>query len=129
MATTYGSTHPSAKRDKPPLFRALRYVICGVAALLILLPLMLAVWGGLKSSAQLIAEPFAIPDPIVWSNYTDVITSSAFWRQCGNSVLVLVATTSMVLGIASCAAFVFARFRFRGREAVFTYFTLGLLFP
>jgi raffinose/stachyose/melibiose transport system permease protein len=129
MATPYGSTHPSAKRDKPPLHIALRYAICVVAALLILFPLMLAVWGGLKSSAQLIAEPFAIPDPIVWSNYTDVITSRAFWRQCGNSVLVLAATTSMVLGIASCAAFVFARFRFRGREAVFTYFTLGLLFP
>ena len=33
------------------------------------------------------------------------------------------------LPVASLAAFVFARFSFRGREALYTIFTLGLLFP
>ncbi len=32
-----------------------------------------------------------------------------------------------MLGV--CAAFVLARYRFRGREGLYTYFTLGLLFP
>ena len=35
----------------------------------------------------------------------------------------------MTVGLASLAAFVFARMVFRGREAIYTLFTLGLLFP
>ena len=35
----------------------------------------------------------------------------------------------MTVGCASAAAFVFARIRFRGREAMYTLFVFGLLFP
>lgn len=106
-----------------------RYLVCGIAAALVLIPIALAIVGGLKTNAQLIASPFSIPDPVQWSNYTDVLRSSSFWRQCWNSVFVMLATTLLVLGLASTAAFVFARLPFKGRELLFTYFTLGLLFP
>ena len=35
----------------------------------------------------------------------------------------------MTVGLASLAAFAFARIAFRGREAMYTLFTFGLLFP
>ena len=38
-------------------------------------------------------------------------------------------TTAFVLPTASLAAFVLARYRFRGRELIYGLFTLGLLFP
>jgi raffinose/stachyose/melibiose transport system permease protein len=44
-------------------------------------------------------------------------------------VLIALATTALVLPASSLAAFVIARYRFRGRELVFALFTLGLLFP
>lgn len=106
-----------------------RYLICGLAAFLVLVPIAIALVGGLKTNAQLIASPFSVPDPVRWSNYTDVLRSSSFWRQCWNSVFVMLSTTLLVLGLASTAAFVFARLPFKGRELLFTYFTLGLLFP
>jgi raffinose/stachyose/melibiose transport system permease protein len=108
---------------------ALRYLVCGFAALLVLGPLVLAVVGGFKTNAQLLNRPFSFPDPIVWANYTDVLRARSFWLQCANSLLVMLATTLLVLALASTAAFAFARFSFRGREAFFTYFSLGLLFP
>jgi raffinose/stachyose/melibiose transport system permease protein len=126
MATA--AAHATTRANRTAV-QALRYAICSVAALVILVPILLAIVGGLKTNAQLIARPFSIPDPFVWSNYTDVLRSGSFWRQCGNSLLVMVTTTFLVLGLASSAAFVFARFSFRGREIIFTYFTLGLLFP
>jgi raffinose/stachyose/melibiose transport system permease protein len=126
MATT--TAHATARIDRT-LAQALRYAVCVLAALIILVPLALAFVGGLKTNAQLIARPFSVPDPFVWSNYTDVLRSKAFWRECGNSLLVLISTTLLVLSLSSCAAFAFARFNFRRREVVFTYFTLGLLFP
>src|SRR5215218_10199992 len=126
MATT--PAHAPARLDRT-LAQAVRYAVCVLAALIILVPLALAFVGGLKTNAQLIARPFSVPDPFVWSNYTDVLRSKAFWRECGNSLLVLISTTLLVLSLSSCAAFAFARFNFRRREVVFTYFTLGLLFP
>jgi raffinose/stachyose/melibiose transport system permease protein len=41
----------------------------------------------------------------------------------------MVATAVGILVLASMAAFVFARMNFRGRELLFNFFTLGLLFP
>jgi raffinose/stachyose/melibiose transport system permease protein len=126
MASTAAQATAPANRNA---FQLVRYAVCTVAALIILVPIVLAIVSGLKTNAQLIARPFSVPDPFIWSNYMDVLRSHAFWRQCGNSLLVMLATTSLVLGLASSAAFVLARFSFRGREVVFTYFTLGLLFP
>ena len=58
-----------------------------------------------------------------------MLGSESFWQQLGNSILIAVLTTLTVVAFASLAAFVFARRRFRGREVLFTFFTLGLLFP
>jgi raffinose/stachyose/melibiose transport system permease protein len=109
--------------------KIVQYMVLSIVAFIILVPIALAFVGGLKTNGQLLAHPFAWPHPFVWSNYSNVLTGSNFWRQVGNSVLIMVATTLLVLALASTAAFIFARFVFRGREAIFTYFTLGLLFP
>jgi raffinose/stachyose/melibiose transport system permease protein len=92
--------------------QAVRYGICILAALLVLVPIVMALVGGLKTNAQLIAHPFAMPKPFMWENYTDVLRSASFWRQCGNSIFVMLATTLLVIGISSTAAFVFARLPF-----------------
>ena len=74
-------------------------------------------------------DPVGLPNPWVLENYASVLESSSFWRQLANSTLIALLTTLFVLPAASLAAFVIARFSFRGREAVYTLFTLGLLFP
>lgn len=107
----------------------LRYGICTIVAALTLVPLIVAVMGGFKGNGQLMARPLSLPNPIVWTNYSEVLHLRTFWEQGFNSLLVMLSTTLLVLGIASSAAFVFARMEFRGRDAIATYFTLGLLFP
>jgi raffinose/stachyose/melibiose transport system permease protein len=111
----------------------LRYVILTVVAALILTPIAYAVLGGFKENGQLVGDPGSIiPSPWVVSNYTDVLfgdSASLFWREAANSLIVAVVAVGLTVGLASLAAFVFARMVFRGREAVYTLFTLGLLFP
>jgi len=46
-----------------------------------------------------------------------------------NSLLIALVSTLLVVPLAAMAAFVFARFAFRGREVLYAVFTLGLLFP
>jgi raffinose/stachyose/melibiose transport system permease protein len=109
--------------------QAVKYAICGLIALVVLIPLALAVLGGFKNNADLLTRPFSWPKPVELGNYRDVIVSEAFWRLMGNSTVVMLITAVGVVMLASMAAFVFARVRFPGRELLFNFFTLGLLFP
>jgi raffinose/stachyose/melibiose transport system permease protein len=112
---------------------ALAYVVLLVVAAVILVPIVYAILGGFKENGQLAANPVAlIPDPWVFTNYTDVlfgVNAPVFWREALNSLIVAAVAVVVTVGCASAAAFVFARFRFRGREATYTLFVFGLLFP
>jgi raffinose/stachyose/melibiose transport system permease protein len=109
------------------------YVILVIVAALVLIPIVFAVLGGFKSNGQLVGDPGAIiPSPWVGSNYLDVIggpNSGVFWQEVLNSLIVAVIAVTATVVPAALAAFVFARIAFRGREAIYTLFALGLLFP
>jgi len=111
------------------LRRGSLYVLAWTLALTILIPLLYAVLGGFRDTGQLSADPVGLPDPWVFSNYTDLIQSGTFLRQLGNSSLIALVSTVLTVPLAALAAFVFARFAFRGRELFYTLFTVGLLFP
>ena len=117
---------PALRRRIAPL---LRYLVAALVALIVLIPLLTAALNGFKSNADLLLHPFSLPQVWVWENYSSVLSSGAFWRQMLNSVLVTAGTAIGVVALASTAAYIFARLEFPGRELLFNFFTLGLLFP
>ncbi|GGP75472.1 carbohydrate ABC transporter permease [Streptomyces melanogenes] len=117
---------PTARRR---LRSAPLYAIVWLVGVVMVTPLLYAVVSGFKSTDQLSRNPFGLPSPWVASNYTDVLASGAFWRMLGASTLIAVGTTVLTVGAAALAAFALARFAFRGRELLFTLFTVGLMFP
>lgn len=127
------SVNAPRARWSPTLTGILAYAILLTVAAAILLPMLYAVLGGFKSNGQLMADPGnLIPDPWVFDNYAEVLwgeNAPAFWGELFNSLMVAVIAVGVTVGCASAAAFVFARIRFRGREAMYTLFVFGLLFP
>jgi raffinose/stachyose/melibiose transport system permease protein len=105
------------------------YVIAIVLAVLVIVPLVYVVLGGFRTTGQLAAKPVGIPSPWITTNYRELITSGTFWRQIGNSTLIAIIATVLVVAFGSLAAYALARFDFRGRESLYTLFTFGLLFP
>jgi raffinose/stachyose/melibiose transport system permease protein len=75
------------------------------------------------------AHPYTLPNPPHWENYGQVLFQSSFWTLLLNSLIVMVSSTAGVLLVCSLAAFVFARMQFRGKELVFNFLMLGLMFP
>jgi raffinose/stachyose/melibiose transport system permease protein len=104
-------------------------VIAIVVALLVVLPLAYVVIGGFRTSGQISNKPVGLPNPWVWSNYSTILSSGAFWQEVWNSVFIAVVTTLLVVWLGSMAAFALSRYVFRGRESIYIFFTLGLLFP
>jgi raffinose/stachyose/melibiose transport system permease protein len=111
------------------LSRAAMYAVATVLVFVISVPVVYAVLGGFRTTGQLSDRPVGLPDPWVWDNYREILASDTFWLQLRNSVVVSAMTLAVVVPCASMAAFVLARFSFRGREAFYALFTLGLLFP
>jgi raffinose/stachyose/melibiose transport system permease protein len=121
------AAEPRARRFS--LLKPLTWLVVVVIVAITVVPLIFVIEGGFRSTAQINAAPVGLPHPWVWSNYTSVLFSSAFWRFLGNSALIAVVATGGAVGFGSMAAFALSRVEFRGREAIFTLFTVGLLFP
>lgn len=100
----------------------------GVAAVTIV-PVVYVIVSGFRSTGQIAEAPYGLPDPWVWSNYTEILASGEFWRQIYNSLLIATTTTALAVGFGALAAFAMARYTFRGRDALYSFFVLGLLFP
>lgn len=120
--------HQRAQR-RSRLPSATVFVIAVGVAILTLVPVVYVVLGGFQTTAQLAEDPVGIPDPWIFSNYANILASSSFWRQVGNSVLIALLATVVVVVVGSLASFAIARYVFKGREIIYTIFTLGLLFP
>jgi raffinose/stachyose/melibiose transport system permease protein len=111
------------------LTRLTAYTVAVLIALVVLVPLVYVALGGLRTTGQLAADPVGLPDPVITDNYRSILTSSSFWRQVGNSALIATLTTVLVVVTGAHAAFALSRIEFRGREGLYTLFTVGLLFP
>ena len=98
-------------------------------AAVVIAPIAYVVISGFRTNGQLASKPVGLPHPWVTHNYTRVIASGDFWRMVGNSLIIAAIATVLVVGVSALAAYPLARFQFRGREAIYTFFTFGLLFP
>lgn len=105
------------------------YVVALLLAAIVLVPILYVVLGGFRTTGQIAADPVGLPDPWVTHNYWSVLTSETFWRQLGNSVIVAAIATALVVSVSALAAYPLSRMEFRGREAIYVFFTFGLLFP
>lgn len=105
------------------------HAICIVVGLTIVVPVLFGVLGGFKDNGQLSTTPFGLPSPWVTENYIETLGALGFWRPLGNSILIAALSALLVVLASAMAAFVFARYAFRGRELLFTLFTVGLMFP
>jgi raffinose/stachyose/melibiose transport system permease protein len=129
MAATAALSNVPPRRRPVRWGTPLTYVLALAIAAISIAPVLYVILGGFRTTGQIAANPAGLPHPWVWSTYAKVITQSSFWQQLFNSTLIALSTTLAVVALGVCAAFVLARYRFRGREALYTYFTLGLLFP
>jgi raffinose/stachyose/melibiose transport system permease protein len=105
------------------------YLAALVLIAITVVPVLFVMVGGFRTTAQINASPNGLPHPWVLSNYRAIVTSSTFWRYLGNSALIAVVATTLAVVLGAMAAFALSRYSFKGRESLYTLFTVGLLFP
>jgi raffinose/stachyose/melibiose transport system permease protein len=108
---------------------AAAYAVGVVIVVITVVPLLYVILGGFRTTAQINEHPSGLPSPWVWTNYKTVITSSTFWHFLLNSTVVAVIATGLTVVLGAMAAFALSRYVFRGRDGLYAFFTIGLMFP
>ena len=120
---------PDVQHRRLALGTPFAYFSALVLVAITVVPVLFVIIGGFRTTAQINDSPTGLPHPWVWTNYRIIVTSSTFWRYLGNSALIAVVATSLAVGLGAMAAFALSRYTFKGRESLYTLFTVGLLFP
>lgn len=132
------TTAPAATRTLPvPKQNKIRkytgspmvYLVSLVLVSICIGPVIYIILGGFRTNSAITTNPAGFPDPWIVENYLTVLKSSVFWVQVGNSTITAGATMLGVVTLGLMASYVLARYKFAGREAMYSLFAAGLMFP
>jgi raffinose/stachyose/melibiose transport system permease protein len=126
MATVDYRKSDAFKKKLPRFFQ---YLVLSIVVLIVVFPIVILVFGALKTRGEMYSRPYTVPNPPHWENFGQILSQQSFWLMLRNSFLVMLISTVGVLVVCSLAAFVFARMQFKGKDMAFNFLTLGLMFP
>lgn len=111
--------------------RIIIYALLIVGSMIMAYPLLYAVLGSLCNIEDFLASPILpMPRHLYLENYTVMVTASFPIFLWVKNTLVRIIWYITIPGIvAVLGGYVFARLRFRGREAVFTYLLSSMMLP
>lgn len=104
-------------------------------AFLFLAPLLWMISTAFKSPDDIIKGLGAlrwVPMPITGENFVNVLGKAEefpVWRWTGNSLLISLSVTALVMTVDSLAAYAYSRLRWRGRDTLFAVLVATMLVP
>ncbi|BCJ47108.1 sugar ABC transporter permease [Actinoplanes ianthinogenes] len=98
-------------------------------ALLTTLPLVWAVLSSFKSDNEILTSPWGLPSEVRWENWVRAWGEAHIGRYFLNSAVVVTGALTLTMLFGAMAAYVLARYQFRGRRIVYFAFVGGMMFP
>ncbi len=111
------------------LKKTLMYLVLAFTVLVSTFPILWIVMSAFKTNGQILSSPFSLPTQFDFSPFVRVFTHYNFFRYTMNSLIISGVATVIALFIFSLAAYVFAKYEFRGKTLFYTLFVLTMLVP
>lgn len=109
--------------------RVLQYAVLILFAVLFILPFVW-LWGSaLKTPAEIMLDPFALPRDPQWQNLLKAWTVGRFSQYIGNSFLYCAIIVPIVLVLCSAAGYALGSLNVPGEKFIFPLFLLGIMVP
>ncbi|CAM4289460.1 carbohydrate ABC transporter permease [Paenibacillus xylanexedens] len=124
---------PSPQSSSGHPIRRLRsgivWTLLTVYGILTLYPFYWLVISAFKTNEDFYSSPFGLPENWNVANFSNAWESSRLGTAFGNSLIVSVGSLILTLFIAALASFILARFQFRWKGLIMTFFVVGMLIP
>ncbi len=108
------------------LFKIFIMVVLVVFAITIIVPVGWAFLASIKENSEFYGNPWAFPKGFHFQNFIDAFNKANMGAYFMNSVIVTALGLAILLVVALPAAYVLARYRFRGRKILNVAFMAGL---
>jgi ABC-type glycerol-3-phosphate transport system permease component len=121
------------------ILTGVKYILLSMYLIAVVFPMLWVLYTSAKSTQEMYRNPLGLPDLITHpsgahmavfvENYRKAWIGSHFSDYFFNSVKVVGISLALILLLGSMAAYVLARFEFKGRGVIYTLFMAGLLIP
>ena len=130
------STQPAARasasggiRPLGLLGKVLIYLILGAWAILVIFPMLWAIMTSFKTDQEIFFSPWALPTTPPFENFVRAWTTARIGEYFINTLIIVIPSLFLTLLLSAMAAYVLARFEFRGRNFITYMFLVGMIFP
>ncbi|MEV7229099.1 carbohydrate ABC transporter permease [Polymorphospora sp. 2-325] len=97
--------------------------------LLTAFPLLWVLVSSFKSDAEILGDPWGLPSALRLENWARAWTEANIGQYFLNSAIVVAGSLTLTMFFGATAAYVFARYEFRGRQLAYYLFVGGMMFP
>ena len=119
----------SATSTKSKVVQVIIYVFLTLLAVLYIAPLLWVVITSLKDDSTLMLSPWAMPDKLMFENYSFAWTAGNLGRATLNSFIVCTITLILSMLFGAMAAYAIAILRWKLAKLTLTYFLIGMMVP
>ncbi|MGF2190191.1 carbohydrate ABC transporter permease [Vagococcus fluvialis] len=113
-------------KGKSKLYKVFIYVALLTLAISIIVPIAWVFFASVKENAEFYGDPWAFPKGFHIQNFIDAFQKANMGEYMLNSVIVTVVALIILIAVALPAAYVLARFEFKGKKILNTVFMMGL---
>ncbi|WP_051392912.1 carbohydrate ABC transporter permease [Glycomyces arizonensis] len=97
--------------------------------LMVIIPVVWIVLSSFKTTREIAGDPLGLPAAPQWDNYASAWTNGNIGTYFINTLQVMVFSISGTMLLGAMAAYVLARYEFRGNRLVYFAFAGGMMFP
>lgn len=105
------------------------HVMLTLWVLMVLIPLGWTLLSSFKTTSEIFASPFSLPEVWQFNNYVDAWETAGIGRYFFNTIIVVGFALVIVMVLGAMCAYVLARYVFPGSRAIYYLMLAGLTFP
>lgn len=109
--------------------KIITYLILTLWGLIVVFPMLWSVMTSFKTDQEIFFSPWALPKVMMFENFARAWVKARMGPYLINTLLIIIPALFFTLLTSSMAAYVLARFQFRGRTFITYLFLLGMIFP
>jgi len=108
---------------------AIVHILMGIYVVLIFYPLFNMVISSLKTTREIFANPFGLPEVLLFENYKTVWVVRGFGVYFKNSIIVTFIAMAFVILLGSMASYGVSRYKYKLQTWVYMLFLSGIMLP
>ena len=117
------------KHSSSLVSRVIMYAVLAFTVLISAYPILWVILSSFKTNSQILSGPFTLPTSFNLDGFIKAWNVAHFTTIYTNSFIVSISATAVSLVIYSMAAYVIAKYKFKGRNILYGLFVLTLLVP